>query len=165
MIISPFSPSPAGGPAAASSASGSAAANTTKMLSNLREKRDVGQKIVLLENRLDGVMTNFNATLSQNALIRKDIDHLVRFFSEYRIRSICWAEFWPIGGAKVEKHNVSFFIFDRIKLLIGKNRKGNRKVDCWPMSNGQCLKSFVLFRGRDNRFFSTPLIFWGTILV
>ncbi len=47
------------------------------MLSNLREKRDVGQKIVLLENRLDGVMTNFNATLSQNALIRKEIDHLV----------------------------------------------------------------------------------------
>ncbi len=81
MIIFPFSPSPAGGQAAASSASGSAAANTTKMLSNLREKRDVGQKIVLLENRLDGVMTNFNATLSQNALIRKDIDHLVRFFS------------------------------------------------------------------------------------
>jgi len=48
------------------------------LAANLREKRDVAAKIVLLENRLDGVMTNFNATLSQNALVRKDIDHLVR---------------------------------------------------------------------------------------
>lgn len=42
-----------------------------------REKRDVAQRIALLENRLDGVMINFNATLSQNSVIRKEIDHLV----------------------------------------------------------------------------------------
>ncbi|XP_059086891.1 coiled-coil domain-containing protein 63-like [Tigriopus californicus] len=43
-----------------------------------REKRDVSQRITLLENRLDGVMINFNATLSQNSVIRKEIDHLVQ---------------------------------------------------------------------------------------
>ena len=35
-----------------------------------REKRDVSQKIELLENRLDGVIINFNATLAQNTEIR-----------------------------------------------------------------------------------------------
>ena len=44
----------------------------------MREKRDIGQRIVLLENRLDGVMISFNATLSQNSHIRKEIDHLVQ---------------------------------------------------------------------------------------
>ena len=32
---------------------------------------------MLLENRLDGVMISFNATLAQNSNIRKEIDHLV----------------------------------------------------------------------------------------
>ena len=32
---------------------------------------------MLLENRLDGVMISFNATLAQNTNIRKEIDHLV----------------------------------------------------------------------------------------
>lgn len=49
-----------------------------KSSANLREKRDIGQRIVLLENRLDGVMISFNATLSQNSHIRKEIDHLVQ---------------------------------------------------------------------------------------
>ena len=35
-----------------------------------RDKRDISQKIQLLENRLDGVMINFNATLAQNTNIR-----------------------------------------------------------------------------------------------
>jgi hypothetical protein len=43
----------------------------------VREKRDIGQRIVLLENRLDGVMVQFNATLAQNTSVRKEIDHLV----------------------------------------------------------------------------------------
>ena len=44
-----------------------------------REKRDIGQRIVLLENRLDGVMVQFNATLAQNTNVRKEIDHLVEY--------------------------------------------------------------------------------------
>lgn len=50
---------------------------------NLRDKKELGHKIVLLENRLDGVMTNFNATLAQNATLRKDIDHLVQERSNF----------------------------------------------------------------------------------
>ena len=42
-----------------------------------REKKDINQRIMLLENRLDGVMISFNATLAQNSNIRKEIDHLV----------------------------------------------------------------------------------------
>ena len=38
---------------------------------------DINQRIMLLENRLDGVMISFNATLAQNTNIRKEIDHLV----------------------------------------------------------------------------------------
>ena len=48
-----------------------------------KEKKDVGQKIMLLENRLDGVMINFNATLAQNTSIRKEIDHLVGERSQF----------------------------------------------------------------------------------
>ena len=48
------------------------------MFSLVREKRDIGQRIVLLENRLDGVMVQFNATLAQNTSVRKEIDHLVK---------------------------------------------------------------------------------------
>jgi hypothetical protein len=48
------------------------------MFSSVREKRDIGQRIVLLENRLDGVMVQFNATLAQNTSVRKEIDHLVK---------------------------------------------------------------------------------------
>ncbi len=44
----------------------------------VRDKRDVVRRIGLLENRLDGVMVNFNATLSQNGAVRKEIDHLVQ---------------------------------------------------------------------------------------
>ncbi|CAB4061738.1 unnamed protein product [Lepeophtheirus salmonis] len=40
--------------------------------------KDISQRIVLLENRLDGVMVGFNAVLSQNAKLRTDIDHLVQ---------------------------------------------------------------------------------------
>jgi hypothetical protein len=47
------------------------------MFEAAREKRDIGQRIVLLENRLDGVMVQFNATLAQNTNVRKEIDHLV----------------------------------------------------------------------------------------
>ena len=46
-----------------------------------REKRDIGQRIVLLENRLDGVMVQFNATLAQNTNVRKEIDHLVEYLT------------------------------------------------------------------------------------
>lgn len=45
---------------------------------SMREKKDVGKRIVLLENRLDGVMVGFNATLAQNSAVRKEIDHLVQ---------------------------------------------------------------------------------------
>ena len=44
----------------------------------VKDKKDIGQRIVLLENRLDGVMINFNATLSRNGAVRKEIDHLVQ---------------------------------------------------------------------------------------
>ena len=43
----------------------------------VREKKDVSQRIMLLENRLDQVMISFNATLAQNTNVRKEIDHLV----------------------------------------------------------------------------------------
>jgi len=46
--------------------------------SNIKEKKDIGKRIVLLENRLDGVMINFNATLAHNSSVRKEIDHLVQ---------------------------------------------------------------------------------------
>lgn len=52
----------------------------------VREKRDIGQRIVLLENRLDGVMVQFNATLAQNTLVRKDIDHLVKVLIFYSFK-------------------------------------------------------------------------------
>lgn len=42
-----------------------------------REKKDISQRIMLLENRLDGVMISFNGTLAQNSNIRNEIDHLV----------------------------------------------------------------------------------------
>lgn len=45
---------------------------------SVRERRDIGQRIVLLENRLDGVMVQFNATLAQNTNVRTEIDHLVQ---------------------------------------------------------------------------------------
>ncbi|XP_023338844.1 coiled-coil domain-containing protein 63 [Eurytemora carolleeae] len=48
-----------------------------------RDRRDVSQKIQLLENRLDGVMINFNSTLAQNTIIRKEIDHLVGERSQF----------------------------------------------------------------------------------
>ena len=71
--------------------------------SSLRDKKELGQRIVLLENRcsyhslclkaqwpswgeycrLDGVMTNFNATLAQNTEVRKEIDHLVQERSNF----------------------------------------------------------------------------------
>ena len=38
----------------------------------------MAQRIGLLENRLDGVMVNFNATLSNNSAVRKEVDHLVQ---------------------------------------------------------------------------------------
>ena len=63
----------------------------------VKEKKDIGKRIVLLENRLDGVMIGytmwlhttslqiincifprFNATLAQNSSVRKEIDHLVQ---------------------------------------------------------------------------------------
>ena len=62
----------------ARAAGGATTSGGITSVSSVREKRDLGQRISLLENRLDGVMINFNATLSQNALIRKDIDHLVQ---------------------------------------------------------------------------------------
>ena len=37
----------------------------------------------MLENRLDGVMTSFNATLAQNTSVRKEIDHLVQERSNF----------------------------------------------------------------------------------
>ena len=48
-----------------------------------KEKKDLSQKIMLLENRLDGVMINFNATLAQNTNIRREIDHLVGERSQF----------------------------------------------------------------------------------
>jgi chromosome segregation ATPase len=48
-----------------------------------KEKKDLSQKILLLENRLDGVMINFNATLAQNTNIRREIDHLVGERSQF----------------------------------------------------------------------------------
>lgn len=47
-------------------------------VSSVKEKKEVGKRIVLLENRLDGVMVGFNATLAQNSAVRKEIDHLVQ---------------------------------------------------------------------------------------
>ena len=38
----------------------------------------MAHRIGLLENRLDGVMVNFNATLSTNSAVRKEVDHLVQ---------------------------------------------------------------------------------------
>ena len=43
-----------------------------------RDKNEVAHRIGLLENRLDGVMVGFNATLSTNSAIRKEVDHLVQ---------------------------------------------------------------------------------------
>ena len=47
-------------------------------MTSIKEKKDIGKRIVLLENRLDGVMINFNATLAHNSSVRKEIDHLVQ---------------------------------------------------------------------------------------
>ena len=47
----------------ASSSSGSKGSSSS---TTLKDKKELGQRIVLLENRLDGVMTSFNATLAQN---------------------------------------------------------------------------------------------------
>ena len=44
----------------------SAQQNTGGQMSSMKEKKDIGKRIVLLENRLDGVMINFNATLAHN---------------------------------------------------------------------------------------------------
>ena len=57
---------------------GSSSSSTT-----LKDKKELGQRIVLLENRLDGVMTSFNATLAQNTSVRKEIDHLVQERSNF----------------------------------------------------------------------------------
>ena len=64
----------------------SSSANSSKNSSSsttLRDKKELGQRIVLLENRLDGVMTSFNATLAQNTEVRKEIDHLVQERSNF----------------------------------------------------------------------------------
>ena len=53
-------------------------AATTPGPAAARDKNDVAHRIGLLENRLDGVMVNFNATLSTNSAIRKEVDHLVQ---------------------------------------------------------------------------------------
>lgn len=44
----------------------------------VRDKKDISRRITLLENRLDGVLTSFNATLAKNSSVRKEIDHLVQ---------------------------------------------------------------------------------------
>ena len=67
----------------AKTATGNKNDTASKTKTPMRDKRDVGQRIVLLENRLDGVMINFNATLSANSLIRKEIDHLVQERSNF----------------------------------------------------------------------------------
>ena len=54
-----------------------AASGRPNSSSAVREKKEINQRIMLLENRLDGVMISFNATLAQNTNIRKEIDHLV----------------------------------------------------------------------------------------
>ena len=64
-----------------SSKSGGGKSSSTS--STLRDKKELGQRIVLLENRLDGVMTGFNATLAQNTEVRKEIDHLVQERSNF----------------------------------------------------------------------------------
>ena len=66
------------------SASSTAASKSSSSSStSLRDKKELGQRIVLLENRLDGVMTSFNATLAQNTVVRKEIDHLVQERSNF----------------------------------------------------------------------------------
>merc|ERR1739844_569809 len=65
------------------SASPSSGSKGSSSSTTLKDKKELGQRIVLLENRLDGVMTSFNATLAQNTSVRKEIDHLVQERSNF----------------------------------------------------------------------------------
>ena len=64
-------------------ASASAGSKGSSSSTTMKDKKELGQRIVLLENRLDGVMTSFNATLALNTSVRKEIDHLVQERSNF----------------------------------------------------------------------------------